>query len=551
MLFESLLANNVKFNSLEEIMTFIYNVRHEKPNRRYNDNAVLDRNITREECFYKLMTTVDQSIWIPEEEDLDIVWSYLANLDNTELNRIYYKNNLYSFCELPRVMHIIIKILKSLGGEPRCNYEETSDGKRKLKIDHNIFLNPNKPPKSIKGLLDQLTSFIKEYVYYPHFYTDKLDRVSYMQRDIVIITDTDSTIISFDAWYRFILQNIAGIDMPIKHELRNMVDVIKEDEFGDKPLREMVKYVEPEYDYDFNTDEVIELEHYINPVKLIPQDTLKYAILNTIAYICGDLVVDYLNEYSKLAGSYEEGVKCRLIMKNEFTFFRTLFLEAAKKNYSSITVLQEGNIIPEDQQFSITGMPINKSTMSNDIKSDLQAILLEDIMRADNIDQIAIMKKLIVIENKIYKSIMNKETKYYKPDSIGAMRSYKDPMRVNGIKASVIYNEIKDDNMPAINLEERNRIIKVKVDISKKNIDRIQNLYPETYKKILALLSSPIGKDLNTVALPLDVNIPDWLLAFVDVNSIINDSLKNFPLDSIGLSRLNNDSVNYSNIISL
>jgi DNA modification methylase len=148
---------------------------------------------------------------------------------------------------------------------------------------------------------------------------------------------------------------------------------------------------------------------------------------------------------------------------------------------------------------------------------------------------------------------MNKETKYYKPDSIGAMRSYKDPLRVNGVKASIIYNEIKDDDMPAINLEERNRIIKVKVDISKKNIDRIQNLYPETYKKILTLLSSnnPIGKDLNTVALPLDVNIPDWLLAFVDVNSIINDSLKNFPLDSIGLSRLNNDSVNYSNIISL
>ena len=50
-------------------------------------------------------------------------------------------------------------------------------------------MNPNEPPEIIKEDLGLLSDLIKEYVYYPHFYIDKLDRIEYMQRDIVAITD--------------------------------------------------------------------------------------------------------------------------------------------------------------------------------------------------------------------------------------------------------------------------------------------------------------------------------------------------------------------------
>lgn len=307
MLFESLLANNVKFNNLNEVITFINNVQHEKPKRKLIDDYILDRNITLEECFFKLMNTADMMIWIPTDEEMARVWEYLQGLSQEDLNRLYYKNNLYSFADLPIVSDLIIKILKSLGGPPE--FDENG------KLINNIFMDPNKPPKRIKEDLDTLVELIKEYVYYPHFYIDKLDRIEYMQRDIVAICDTDSTIISFDAWYRFVLGKVYNIDMPIKHEKRDMVEVIKEDEWGDKPLREMCEIVEPEFDYDFYTDETIELHKLIDPCALIPQDTLKYAIINIIAYICSDLVVDYLREYTKLTGSYVEGVKCRMVIK--------------------------------------------------------------------------------------------------------------------------------------------------------------------------------------------------------------------------------------------
>ena len=523
MLFESLLSNNVKFNSLNEIITFINNVEHEKDNRKLLDDAILDRNITLEECFFKIMNTADMAIWCPTEKEMGLVWEYICGLPQEDINRLYYKNNLYTFCDLPIVSGLIIKIL-SLLEEP--------------------FMNPNDPPANIKDDLNALVDLIKEYVYYPHFYIDKLDRIEYMQRDIVCVSDTDSTIISFDAWYRYILGKVFNIDMPIKHEKFNMVDVINENE----PLPEIV---ETELDYNFYTDEVIEVQKVIEPGKLIPQENLKYAIINIIAYVCSDLVMDYLNEYSKLSGSYVEGVKCRMVMKNEFYFLRAL-LTNNRRNYADVQLIQEGNIIPEGERMAIMGLPINKTTLSEDVKKKMQEILYEEILTADHIDQIRVIKKLAILEKQIYNSIVNKETKYYKPDNIAAMSTYESPFSVNGVVAAHVYNEVRDENMPAINLEERNKIIKIKLNINKKNVDKIKDLYPREHAKLVALLDDPIlGAKVNTLALPVDVPVPDWVLSFVDTQSIISDSLKNFPLESIGLNRLDNDSVNYSNIISL
>ena len=132
------------------------------------------------------------------------------------------------------------------------------------------------------------------------------------------------------------------------------------------------------------------------------------------------------------------------------------------------------------------------------------------------------------------------------------MSSYADPTRINGVMASVIYNEIRTSDMPAINLDERNKIFKVKTKINRNNVEKIKDTYPEVYEKLIRLLNHPkLSSKLETIAFPIDSNVPDWILEFVDINTIVNDNLKNFPLDSIGLKRLDNDSVNYSNIVKL
>ena len=54
--FESFLANNVLFGSLNEIIHYIDNICTERSERKYKDSDILDRDITIAECFYKLMS---------------------------------------------------------------------------------------------------------------------------------------------------------------------------------------------------------------------------------------------------------------------------------------------------------------------------------------------------------------------------------------------------------------------------------------------------------------------------------------------------------------
>lgn len=228
-------------------------------------------------------------------------------------------------------------------------------------------------------------------------------------------------------------------------------------------------------------------------------------------------------------------------------------LTVNRRNYADIQLIQEGNIIPEGSRMAIMGLPINKTTLSESVKREMQEILYEDILTADKVDQIKIIKKLAIMEKEIFNNIMAKKTDYYKPDNIAAISSYsKNPLEVNGIVAALIYNEMRTEGMPAINLEERNKIIKIKINVSKKNVHRIKDKYPVEYEKLVALLNHPtLGSKVNIIGLPVDVEVPDWVLEFVDVQTIASDALKNFPLESIGLKRFDNDTANYTNIISL
>lgn len=162
------MANNVKFNGLNEIITFINNVVNEKNERKFDDRFILDRDIYLEEAFFKIMNTADIMQWIPTEKEMSLVWEYMQGLSQQDLNRLYYKNNLYSFADLPVVTNLLVNVLTKLDAP---------------------FMDPNKPPKIIKDDLDQLVSLMYEYVYYHHFYIDKLDRIEYMQRDICCIVD--------------------------------------------------------------------------------------------------------------------------------------------------------------------------------------------------------------------------------------------------------------------------------------------------------------------------------------------------------------------------
>ena len=523
-MFEGFLANNVKFGSLTETLTFIENIciDLEQP-QKFNDYDVLDRNISIEECFLKIMKNCGYNSWVPSDRARDIIWSVVNNLSQRQLNAVYYCNNIYEFCNNSRVKNLILKILVDLD-KP--------------------FLNPLDPPNEIKDDLKMLEDLMFQYVYYRHLWIDKLERVYTMIRDVVLITDTDSCIVSLDEWYRYVLAETVGIPMRIKYT------IAERQEAAEKIVMEY-RRTELPVEYNFYNKELVDKKRLEYPAVVIEEDGLRYSIINIVSYVVGKLIMDYMELFADQYNTMAPDRECLLIMKNEF-LFKSLLLKG-RKNYASVQVVQEGNLIPEDKQFDIKGMPIAKVGMAESTAKQLSELLEFDILRRDFVDQVELIKKFATIEQIIYNSIKSKEKSYHKPARIKSLSNYEMPFRIQGIKASVAYNMIRDPNTEeGIKLDERNTILIIKTVINTKNVNKIAELYPQHYARMLTVLEDEKFKGkVDAIAIPMNSEIPNWIVPFINYTEIIHDNLRNFPLEQIGISKLENNDVTHTNLIYL
>ena len=271
----------------------------------------------------------------------------------------------------------------------------------------------------------------------------------------------------------------------------------------------------------------------------------------------------------------------------------------AKKNYASLIETQEGNTVPEDEQLDVKGIEaIHKSSKPLSTRKALKKILLEDILKTPVIDQLRFIKDIAIFEKQIMDSVKSGSKEYYKPVTIKSMSAYDDPLRIQGIKASIAWNMIKPSEAEGINLEERNAVNIAKVKINKALVDKIRDDFPDIYQNMIDALNNEVfkeyvnipktnkkftelvakvkandpetcsmykievekgevklkklvGSSINAVALPLEVKLPEWLEPFIDYDSIIADNLNGFPYESIGIQRLENNNISYSNIVQL
>ena len=525
MFFESFLADNVKFGSLDEVIVFIDNVRSE-----YRSNTDhLFRQISLEECFSKIILSCGYR-WLPTERDFMIIWNILSRCSQQDLNRLYYKNNLYEFCDNTIIQNLLLTIFTTLKAP---------------------FLNPNEPPVEIQGLLEELLVYLKEYVYYGYMVIDKLDRIEYMMREVTMVTDTDSCMVTFDPWFNYCRQITSNVDMEIKHQRIEVLKKLNKNENGEYDLVTVVEHLEKVKDFDFATSSIIERDAMISPVYVLQQDGLRHSIINTLAYCVYKLILAYMVDYSKHYNSYQDGKDCMLIMKNEF-LFKTIMLTNGQKNYATYQEVQEGNIVPPDKALSISGLPLDKVIVSKSTSKELKRIIKDKILDVNELDQMEVLKEIAILEKKIFDSLHNNETQYYKPMRVKGMSAYEMPMRNQGIKGAVAYNALKRENEEAINLDTNNSLLIIKTSITPKTIEKIKDTDNETYVKIKKLMESEhYKKEINSIAIPANVPVPVWIRPFIDYTEIIHNNLNNFPLESIGIHRYADKNVTYTNVLEL
>lgn len=529
--FESLLADNCKWGSIDEILNFIHEVVY-IDKRRYNLNGYIEDK-TEEEVFLKLMKNCGFNGYFPSIRDCNIVFTILNRLSQDDLNRLYYRNNIFDFCDADIIQSKIKLILDTLD-KP--------------------FQDPNNPPENIVPILDEIYEYIKDYVYHPHLHISRLDRIQMMKRSVSIVTDTDSSFISFDAWYRYVLQFTAHRHYRFEDYKSKLFTKIKRDEFGDMEkdfLRKLFTIEEKEKDYDFYTGEL----SYKKESDFIPEiperKYLRHSIINIMAYICSKILNDHMTKLADAYNGLNEHQPCIIQMKNE-TLMKKLLL-VAKKNYCCKEELQEGNLIPDNMKASmkVTGMMIKKEELPKMTRKQLQKILYDEVLNKNgDINPIEIIKKLCIVEKEIINNLKSGKKDFYKPIRVKSLGSYKSPMSIQGIKASVVYNYTKDEMDDEINLKEQNSVEVVDLLLNMDNVEKIKDKYPDKYKKLIELMKTDnFDGEINYIAIPLDARVPEWVLEFIDYNEIVNKNLKNFPLNEIGISNHNNDLVNYTNVI--
>lgn len=530
--FESLLADNCKWGSIDEIINFIHEVVY-VDKRRYNLSMYIEPK-TEEEVFMKIMKNCGFNGYFPSVRECNIVFTILNRLSQDDLNRLYYRNNIFDFCDISIIRDKIQLILDTL---------------------EKPFQDPNSPPENIKPILDELYGYMKDYVYHPHLHISRLDRIQMMKRSVSIVTDTDSSFISFDAWYRYVLQFTAHKHYRFEDYRGKMFTKIKRDSMGNMEeefLRKLFVIEEREKDYDMITGKIVD-----KPLDFIPEiperKYLRHSIINIMAYLCSKILSDHM---AKLADGYNalsENQPCIIQMKNETMMKRLLLV--AKKNYCCKEELQEGNLIPDTMKASmkVTGMPIKKEDLPLKIRDQLQKILYDEVLNKDgDIEPINIIKKLCLVENGIIDNLKSGRKDFYKPVRVNAAKLYAMPMRQQGIKASIVYNWTKDDMDDEINLNERNSVDIIDIDINQNNVEKIKDKYPDKYEKLKTLLQNPdFENGVEYIAIPMDSKTPEWVMEFIDYNEIVNKNMKNFPLEELGISKHNNDSVNYTNVIPI
>ena len=183
--FEDFFSDNVRFIDFDDCSKYITNIINEP----FNGDMSLVEDKKAHEVFERL-----KSKFLDYKESYSyLLFNMLLNIDQDNLNRIYYKNNLYEFARLPKVKKLLFKII-----------DETD-----------LFLDPNKPPKENKEDLELLWSWMKEFVDYNYFSFNRIGRLTCDYRDSVITIDTDSNMICLSPWYNFVIDEVINGDEKI------------------------------------------------------------------------------------------------------------------------------------------------------------------------------------------------------------------------------------------------------------------------------------------------------------------------------------------------
>lgn len=364
----------------------------------------------------------------------------------------------------------------------------------KLDID---FMNPYKVPDEFINILEKLWNIIKTYICYFHSVNRKINFLITRNRKTVITEDTDSNYLNLNKWVKFCCN-------------------------------------------EFNIDYTIN-----NRVKMI--NVITYSLSLAIKEVLAKAMINHQIE--------SQEYRDKIAMKNEYIMSR-IVLTPNKRNYLYRAISREGAVIPNNGKTEIKGLNFKKANVNEKIEKELTNLVDEFILLPEKIDIIAIINRLLKIEDNIINSFKNGELTYAIPIKVNNPDKYKMPNRMRQIRGSIAYNLIYSDN--PIQFPDEVSLIQTTI-FKLEDIECLKKDNKDIYNKLKIGIfenDSYSKYGLEYFCFPKSVNkIPEWIIPFINSKLMAKSSLTAFNpiIKSLGLKVLNtkNGKQFYSNIIDI
>ena len=351
------------------------------------------------------------------------------------------------------------------------------------------FRNPNKVPDNIYPYLKELWELMNEFVFYNHAYTERINRLVHYKRQSVIVIDTDSNMINIEPWVEYLRDHIW-------------------EESG----------------CELSTDDKT------------------FASVNCLAFLVTQMVRALLAKYCKDCNVLDEWAQ-RINMKNEF-YYGKMLLANVKKRYAALTKLQEGvEIKPgSKKELDVKGYDFRKSGVNEEISDKLYSILLECIMRPDQLNISRILSKLDYIENDIIQSLKQGRRDYLLRMNCKSPKAYSNPDTQGAVLGPMLWNTTFPEN--EIMIPDKLDVVILNGVKEEEFVAKMGDKYPDKVDRIVRFIfNGPqkehfANKGLVYLALPNDgSNIPELFIPFINTGKIITRNIGTFEpvMDALGV----------------
>lgn len=428
--------------------------------------------------------------------------SFLASFSIEDLTRLYYKNNLNEFIkDHKKVSSIYQTILRNVPTLPLLDKKDEQWREKipsyippedlediKTVKDWNkyalkeMFCDPNSLPSMVKEDVITFVSYLKKYVYTRYLSFDRIYRLKNFYRNTVTVIDTDSNILTLDAWVDF------------------TKEYIMEGDYG----RENINNV--------------------------------FIIINTIAYAITEVVSDILLYYGLMSNIPEEH-RYRFNMKNEF-FFTKLVIASVKKRYLSSIKLREGNMLTPEKT-DIKGFDFRKSTTSEASSELFKSYVEEYILKPEDISVKELEKVIFQFRDEVLDSLKSGKNTYLPNVSIKEIQAYKEPQSEAAIRGWLVWNLLYPDK----EIEVPSKACMLKLTLFKESdCEPLAQTHPEIYQVIIdKIFHDKTGFFVSTnkkgdvkvrgvqgIVIPSNEDIPEWCLPYIDYTNMVNSILSPF-----------------------